>query len=122
MPRRARLEATSSAGKAGRGRQTGGVTTAAVLLAAGAGSRYAASSGAAGQHKLLAPLRGRAVLLWALEAVLAAGLDETVLVTGAAAIESLVPEGVTIVHNPRWATGQASSLQVAVDAARARWP
>lgn len=94
------------------------VTTAAVLLAAGAGSRFAASSTTPDTHKLLAPLRGRPVLVWALEAALAAELDETILVTGAAEVAGLVPAGITVVHNPDWATGQASSLQVAVNAAR----
>jgi CTP:molybdopterin cytidylyltransferase MocA len=51
---------------------------------------------------------------------LAAGLDETIVVTGAAPLAELIPPGATEVHNPEGATGQASSLQVAVAHARAR--
>lgn len=81
------------------------MTTAALLLAAGGGSRFAGPT-----HKLLAPLRGRPVFAWALEAVLAAGFDEVVVVTGAADLRDLLPPVVTVVANPRWAEGQATSL------------
>ena len=53
------------------------MTIAAVLLAAGAGSRFVGPS-----HKLMALMRGRPVVLWALEAAVDAGFDEVVLVTG----------------------------------------
>lgn len=88
------------------------MTTAAVLLAAGAGSRFGGPT-----HKLLAALQGRPVWVWALEHALAAGLDETVLVTGAALLDT--PHGVTVVHNGRWAEGQATSLAAAVGHAEA---
>ena len=51
--------------------------TCAVLLAAGKGSRFIGSS-----HKLVAPLRGRAVYTWALQAIEAAGFANVVVVTG----------------------------------------
>ena len=92
------------------------MTIAAVVLAAGAGSRF---ESAARIHKLLADLRGRPVVAWAVEAALAAGLDETIVVTGAAGLEGLLPPGVTTVSNPRWAEGQALSLQAALAAAGA---
>jgi CTP:molybdopterin cytidylyltransferase MocA len=85
------------------------VTVAAVVLAAGGGTRFTGTT-----HKLVAPFRGRPVITWALDAALAAGLDETVLVTGAADLGSLVPAGVCVVANGRWAEGQATSLQAAV--------
>lgn len=90
------------------------MTTAAVVLAAGAGSRFDGPA-----HKLRALLGGRAVLSWAIDAALGAGLDEVVVVTGAVAVDDLVPEGVRVVHNPRWAEGQASSVRAGVAAAAA---
>jgi molybdenum cofactor cytidylyltransferase len=89
------------------------VTVAAVVLAAGAGSRFDGP-----YHKLLAPLRGRPVVAWAVEHAVAAGLDETVVVTGAVAVE--VPAGVIVLHNPRWPEGQMTSLQCALAHARGR--
>jgi molybdenum cofactor cytidylyltransferase len=90
------------------------VTTAAVVLAAGAGSRFAGPV-----HKLLADLRGRPVVVWAVAAAVAAGLDETIVVTGAADLDDVLPPGVRIVRNPAWASGQASSLRAGVAAAAA---
>jgi CTP:molybdopterin cytidylyltransferase MocA len=84
-----------------------------VLLAAGGGSRF---DGAL--HKLVTPLRGRPLFEWAVAAALEAGLDETVVVTGA--VELSLPAGVTALANERWADGQASSLQRAVAHARER--
>ena len=85
-----------------------------MLLAAGAGSRFTG-----GGHKLLAPFRGRPVVAWAIEAAHAAGLDETWIITGAASLRDVVPDGVRAIENPAWADGQATSLAVAVDAAAA---
>jgi molybdenum cofactor cytidylyltransferase len=84
------------------------VTTAAVLLAAGGGSRFGGDG-----HKLLAPFRGRPLVAWALEA--AAVLDELIVVTGA--VELDLPAGARLVPNPRWAEGQATSLAAGIDAA-----
>lgn len=83
------------------------MTTLAAVLAAGDGSRF-------GGPKLLAPFRGRPLVVWALEAAAAAGLDETIVVTGGQDLGAVVPEGVTVVANPDWALGQATSLQAAV--------
>lgn len=83
-----------------------------MLLAAGGGSRFGGDG-----HKLLAPFRGRALVAWALEA--ASVLDELIVVTGAVDLGALVPPGTRVVHNPRWADGQATSLAAAVEAASA---
>ena len=92
------------------------MTILAVVLAAGGGSRFHGAT-----HKLLAPLHGRPVLEHAVEHARAAALDETVVVTGAAAVRDVrFPSDVVALHNPRWADGQASSLQVAVAYARAQ--
>lgn len=86
---------------------------AAVLLAAGGGTRF----GTAG-HKLLAPLRDRPVVAWALQAAVDAHLDAVVMVTGAVPLDDVVTaagiEGVVLVHNARWRDGQAGSLRAGI--------
>jgi molybdenum cofactor cytidylyltransferase len=74
----------------------------AVLLAAGGGTRFAGPT-----HKLLASFRGRRVVDWAYEHAAEAGMP-VIVVTGA--VEDLGLPGQ--VHNPRWADGIATSLQV----------
>jgi CTP:molybdopterin cytidylyltransferase MocA len=86
------------------------VTTAALVLAAGGGSRYAGET-----SKLLAPFRGRPLVAWAVGAALDAGLDETIVVTGAVDLSAPLPEGVTVLHNEAWASGLATSLRVGLD-------
>jgi CTP:molybdopterin cytidylyltransferase MocA len=83
------------------------MTTAAVLLAAGGGTRFRGDG-----HKLVAVFRGRPVYEHALAAARVAELDELVVVVGAVALE--LPTDVTVVVNERWAQGQATSLQAAV--------
>jgi CTP:molybdopterin cytidylyltransferase MocA len=92
------------------------MTTGAVVLAAGGGSRFAGPV-----HKLLAPFKGRPLVAWAIEHALEAGLDRTWVIAGAVdlAEAGLIPAGAAVLDNPRWAEGQATSLQVAVAAARA---
>jgi len=89
------------------------MTVAAVLLAAGGGSRF---EGAV--HKLRADLGGTAVLLRSLEAARGAGADEVIVVVGAERFDDLLPDDVTVIVNDVWADGQAGSLQAAVAHAR----
>ena len=87
------------------------------MLAAGGGSRFADSGGTS--HKLLADFRGRPVVVWAVEHAAAAGLDETIVVTGAVDLRDVLGDAVTIVNNERWAEGQATSLATAIAYAEA---
>ncbi len=88
----------------------------AVVLAAGAGSRYAGAT-----HKLDAVLDPdgpdrRTVLRRAVDAALASTIGPVVVVTGAP-ITTALPDAVTVVANPRWATGQMTSLLTGLSAA-----
>jgi CTP:molybdopterin cytidylyltransferase MocA len=85
------------------------MTVAAVVLAAGGGTRFGGP-----EHKLLAEFRGRPLVWWALAAAAAARLSEVAVIVGAVDLGVAVPEGVTVIENPEWASGQASSLQAAV--------
>lgn len=78
---------------------------AAVILAAGSGSRFVGP-----EHKLLAELRGKAVVEHAVDHALAAGFDHTIVVTGAADLSAVLNPEVLSVRNSNWALGQASSL------------
>lgn len=89
------------------------MTIAAVLLAAGSGSRFDGPT-----HKLLAPWGSSTVFAAALGSAVAAGFDEVLVVTGAQPMP--VPDGVSVVDNPAWADGQATSLRAGLDAAAAR--
>ena len=89
-----------------------------MVLAAGGGSRFIGSS-----HKLLALLQGRPVYRHALEAVQEAGFAHVIVVTGAVDLELgagfEADNGFVVAHNPRWAEGQAGSLQIGIAAADA---
>jgi molybdenum cofactor cytidylyltransferase len=97
------------------------VTTVAVVLAAGAGSRFSGPT-----HKLLARLGRDAtesdsldtVSGRAIGAARAAGIGPVVVVVGAIDLPADVTAGCVIVRNPNWAEGQATSVQSAVTAAR----
>lgn len=84
-------------------------TVAAVILAAGAGSRFHSDI-----HKLLAPFRSHTVIEEVVATVVAAGFVEIIVVSGAVPLGEALPKAVTVVHNPEWANGQATSLQVGV--------
>jgi CTP:molybdopterin cytidylyltransferase MocA len=56
---------------------------------------------------------------WAVTHAVESGLTPVWVVTGAVDLDGVLPEGAEVLGNPEWAQGQASSLQVAVRAARA---
>lgn len=88
--------------------------TIALVLAAGGGTRFTGST-----HKLAAPLRGRTVAAWVVQAALDADVGDVVVVTGAVRARELhLPAAALEVHNPRWADGQAGSLQLGLAHAR----
>jgi molybdenum cofactor cytidylyltransferase len=82
-----------------------------VVLAAGHGSRFGAT-------KQLAELRGRPLVLHAIDALRAGGVDELVVVTGhdAELVEQALPADVGVVRNERHREGQATSLAAALHA------
>ena len=85
---------------------------AAVVLAAGAGSRF-------GGGKLLAPLGGRPVLQHVLDRVAAAGVDHVVVVLGddAAAVERAIDwRSERRIRNPDPGRGLASSVRLGIGA------
>jgi CTP:molybdopterin cytidylyltransferase MocA len=81
------------------------VSVAAVVLAAGGGSRFSGP-----QHKLRAELRGRPILARVVDTALEAALDDVIVVTGAESFADLLPPGVVVVANPLWQEGMATSL------------
>jgi CTP:molybdopterin cytidylyltransferase MocA len=67
---------------------------------------------------MLAPFRGRPLVSWAVEHAVAARLDVTFVVTGAADLSGVLSQSVTLIENPDWRDGLATSLRTAVSAAR----
>lgn len=87
----------------------------AVVLAAGAGSRFEGE-----RHKLAAPLHGRPIAEHAIQAAIDARIGPVIVVTGATDLDALDPDllsAVRRVANPDWATGQRSSLLVGIGVA-----
>ena len=85
---------------------------AAIVLAAGASRRF-------GSQKLLAELRGKPVVRWAVENVLAAQPDEVIVVVGRegeAVRHVLHGLAVRIVVNERWSEGIGGSLRAGIAA------
>jgi molybdenum cofactor cytidylyltransferase len=86
---------------------------AAIVLAAGASTRM-------GRQKLTLPLGdGRPLVRVAVERVVAAGLDDVVVVTGReseAVASALRGLAVRMAHNSRYADGQSTSLRAGLDA------
>jgi molybdenum cofactor cytidylyltransferase len=92
------------------------MSIAAVVLAAGSGSRFASSGG--GGPKQLATVRGVALVDHVLATVVSAGFDEVLLIMGSTDLADRAGPGVVVLHNPAWAEGIAASLHVALTHAR----
>ncbi len=91
---------------------------AAIVLAAGE-SRRMRLPGSEPGTKLLCPIDGRPMLLWAVEAALASQADPVIVVTGHArdAVEAaLAGRAVRLVHNPAYAEGLSTSLRAGLAA------
>lgn len=97
----------------------------AVVLAAGAGSRFRGH-----EHKLLARIGGVPIAARAITSALDAAIGPVVVITGALDLErELGGHGdldrgtpgtgdVRFEHHPQWAAGQATSLHLAIETAR----
>lgn len=95
--------------------------TVAIVLAAGEGSRFAGP-----HHKLAAVVDGHSLAEHAIGTALTADIGPVIVVTGAAGIAALhlddrLAAQVTVVHNPRWADGQSTSLRAGLVAADDRF-
>ena len=89
---------------------------AAVVLAAGASRRFADGRGV---QKLVAPAPGKPVVRWTVERLLAARIDEVVVVTGherEAVRAALANLRVRIVDNPHFSRGLCASLETGIAA------
>ena len=90
----------------------------AVVLAAGTASRYRAADPTA-RSKLLAPVRGKALVRHAVDAALASRARPVVVVTGHAreAVEAALGDAaVRVVFNPLYEDGLSTSLRAGVTA------
>ncbi|WP_246731480.1 NTP transferase domain-containing protein [Methylocapsa sp. S129] len=98
------------------------VEIAAILLAAGASSRFKAAAGG-DASKLVAPLAGKPLVRYAAEAALASPARPILVITGCdrgaveAALDGL---DLSFAHNAGYAQGLASSLQTGIAALPAR--
>ncbi len=90
-------------------------TQAAVILAAGGGTRFLGDT-----HKLLSLVDGLPIVTSAVNAARAAGLDEVIVIQGAVDLTKVLPDDVTIIQNERWKEGQSTSLRAAVGYADSR--
>ena len=87
------------------------MSTAGVLLAAGAGTRFADP-----QHKLLAVIDGQSVVSRALQSMVEASLGAVAVVTGAVDISEMAADAsgeIAVIENDRWESGIASSVRCA---------
>ena len=87
-------------------------TTVAVVLAAGAGTRFTGPG-----HKLDATIGGRPLAVIAVETAIDAAIGPVVVVVGDHDLPEL-PAAAQVVHNPRWADGQITSVHLGIETAR----
>ncbi len=90
------------------------MTTLAVVLAAGAGTRFDAPT-----HKLRALVRGIPIIVHAVHNASQSGIGEVVVITGAEQFEDVLA-GINTVHNEAWQSGQRSSVLCAITEAERR--
>ncbi len=85
--------------------------TIAVVLAAGAGSRFSGPT-----HKLLTPLDGVCVVEHAVAAAVASAIGPVIVVSGAVELPATIAatDGVEVHHHDGWAAGQATTLGIAI--------
>ena len=86
---------------------------AAIVLAAGLSRRMN------GPNKLLHPFGDKPLVQWAVDAACSAGLGPVFVITGheAERVGAVLPvNSVTVVHNPDFASGMASSLVAGINA------
>ncbi|MCU1363637.1 MAG: hypothetical protein JWM55_1465 [Acidimicrobiaceae bacterium] len=92
------------------------MSVAAVILAAGGGSRFNGDDRTTPPGaKLLQIVKGRALVAWATAPALEAGLDDVVVVAGAIELRYVVPDTVVLLQNDDWIDGQATSLRVGLE-------
>jgi molybdenum cofactor cytidylyltransferase len=89
----------------------------AIILAAGSSQRMG------NRNKLLLPFGGKTVLETTISNILAAGIEELIVVTGneaAQAEEAIKHLPVTVIHNPGYKKGMTSSIQEGVRNAKGK--
>ena len=86
--------------------------TAGIILAAGRSSRFG------GEHKLLADFHGAPMITHVAALARKAGFDQIILVTGhqGEAVMAAAGQGLSVVHNPDFAVGIASSIKAGLAA------
>ena len=87
------------------------MSTAVAILAAGRGSRLGGDA-----SKPLLEWRGRSLVAWAVDAALGSGLRPVLVVVGYRGdeVRAALEPPVTVVENPEWDEGIASSLRAAL--------
>jgi len=88
------------------------MTIAAIILAAGQSSRM-------GFNKLLADVGGKPLIVRTVENIVASGVRKVFVITGHQANDveaALEQSSITIIHNPNFASGMASSIKAGIAA------